>query len=106
MAEDPVEIQHAWTWSLPLPRPVTLLPAPLLVDVRAERGHPQRIHLERGWMLISRAEGPERLSGDWWTNAPFSRSYWAVDLGGRAAWVFEEDGRWYLKPVGLPAGER
>ncbi len=48
------------------------------------------------WLDVVEAEGPERLSGEWWSR-PLDRSYWRATLGdGRVAWLYQEDGRWAL----------
>lgn len=44
--------------------------------------------------------GPERLSGDWWDERPYSRDYYRVHFEGLGqAWVFRDarDGRFFLQ---------
>jgi protein ImuB len=44
--------------------------------------------------------GPERLSGDWWDERPYSRDYYRVHFEGLGqAWVFRDarDSRFYLQ---------
>ncbi len=44
--------------------------------------------------------GPERLSGDWWDERPYSRDYYRVHFEGVGqTWVFRDarDGRFYLQ---------
>jgi protein ImuB len=43
--------------------------------------------------------GPERLGGQWWSEAPFQRDYYRVHLEGLGpAWVYRRagEGRFYL----------
>ena len=95
--QDPV---RAWEGdpAPPVPdRPPILLPLPLAVDVEAAPGRlPHAIHLDGRWVEITRADGPEILSGEWWKSS-FAREYWRMVLSdGRRAWVYREDGRWAL----------
>lgn len=94
---DPVapHVRHEST--LPRPRPTVLLERPLPVTVRTRSdARPARVLLEHGWATVSRAAGPERLSGQWWTAAPFDRDYWVLELDGRLGWLFRESDRWWL----------
>jgi protein ImuB len=55
----------------------------------------------RGRHEVVVAEGPERISGDWW-RAPYAREYWWAGTGdGELLWLFREhrggeDPRWRL----------
>jgi protein ImuB len=63
---------------------------------------PARFRWRRVLHQVARAEGPERLLGEWWTNdadesntAP--RDYYRVeDTDGRRYWLYRTAGRWYL----------
>jgi protein ImuB len=95
--DDPVAWQEAASWRAPLPRPTLLRHPPLPVRIEADEGRPQRLRREDGWHTISRALGPERLSGGWWRpGGDFARDYWVVDLPEGTGWVFSERGQWFL----------
>lgn len=84
-----------------IPGVLHLLPEPLPVDVRMEAGRPAELRGGVGGHQVAAAEGPERLSGDWWTD-PYHREYFRVctDDGG-LIWLFREyrpsgELRWWL----------
>lgn len=79
-------------------RPGLLLPTPVAIEVRTGRwGRPEALHIEGRWQPLRAAQGPERIAGEWWTEDRFERSYWRCTIyDGRAAWVYQEDGRWAL----------
>ncbi|WP_246272836.1 DNA polymerase Y family protein [Oricola thermophila] len=79
------------------PRPARLLSAPEPVEVVAgvPEGPPQRFRWRRALYRVARAEGPERIGGEWWTAdapedlAPDPRDYYRVeDEEGRRYWLF------------------
>ncbi len=94
-SDDPVEIQEAWERDLQRPRPTQLLPEPLRLQVRCAAGRPLGIHLmDRGWVAVEHAEGPERLEGDWWNpELAWDRDYWVVRADQRTAWIFRDRAR-------------
>lgn len=102
--DDPVAWQEAPLWDLPRLRPTRLLPLPQPVRLVTEHGRPVRLRGPRAWWSIADAEGPERLGGEWWSDAGgFERDYWRVRVidaaeAARAVWlwVFEERGQWFL----------
>lgn len=53
------------------PEPVSILASP--------QGEPRALHWRGRRIPIARARGPERLSGAWWTEAPFARDYWRCE---------------------------
>lgn len=53
------------------PEPVSVIAAP--------RGEPRAIDWRGRRIPIARAQGPERLSGAWWTDTPFARDYWRCE---------------------------
>jgi len=54
-----------------------LLETPESVSIIASpRGDPRALDWRGRRIPIARAQGPERLSGAWWTAAPFARDYW------------------------------
>lgn len=73
----------------------------------APDGPPQRFRWRRTLHEVARAEGPERIAGEWWRhrdNAAPIRDYYRVeDRRGRRLWVFRhglfseaESPRWYV----------
>ncbi len=96
-ADDPVEVQEAWEAELTYPRPTLLLEEPVPIRVRCVAGRPETVHLERGWVRVTKSEGPERLQGHWWDpKGRFDRDYWVVLADERIAWIFREQGHWQL----------
>lgn len=93
-------------------RPLFLFyPAPT-IEVIAEvpHGPPRRFQWRRAWFDIVKAEGPERISPEWWrkTSDTRARDYFRIeDTVGRRFWVFRygfygigtEPVRWYLHGV-------
>ena len=90
-------------------RPLLLLPHAEPVTVLAEVPDypPRRFTWRRVTFQVVRAEGPERLSPEWWPNDQqdaATRDYYRVeDETGRRFWLYREglynqDGgpRWYL----------
>ncbi|MFB6240166.1 MAG: hypothetical protein ABEJ46_01115, partial [Gemmatimonadota bacterium] len=85
-----------------LPGVLRLLPEPRRVDVRTDGGErPAVLRDDEGRHELAAAEGPERLSGDWWRD-PYRREYYRVCTErGELLWLFREareDGetRWWL----------
>lgn len=78
-----------------------LLPAPRPVEVRCEAGRPAAVHDGEDLHELAAAEGPERLSGDWWDD-PYRREYYRVCTArGELLWIFREPRaggawRWWL----------
>ena len=57
-----------------------LLEQPESVAVIAgPRGDPRAFDWRGRRIPIARADGPERLSGAWWTESPFARDYWRCE---------------------------
>ena len=40
--------------------------------------------------------GPERIACGWWDGDETKRDYFVAELGGVLAWVYREEGHWYL----------
>jgi protein ImuB len=84
-----------------LPGTLRLLPEPEPVRVRTEAGRPVELRDGTGCREVAAAEGPERLSGDWWKD-PWRREYFRLCTAeGELLWAFREvrrDGalRWWL----------
>jgi protein ImuB len=87
--------------SVPIPGVLHLFPAPLPLRVRMAEKRPAEMWSDIGHHELIAAEGPERLSGDWWKD-PYHREYFRVctkDAG--LLWLFREyrpsgDARWWL----------
>ncbi len=89
-------------------RPLRLFARPEPVEAMAEvpDGPPQRFRWRRALHGVARAEGPERIAGEWWIDGfdVSPRDYYRVeDDGGRRYWLYREgmyDGasmpRWYM----------
>ena len=93
-------------------RPLFLFYPPSLIEVIAEipHGPPRRFLWRRAWFDIVSAEGPERISPEWWrkTSDTRARDYFRIeDEKGRRFWVFRygfygmsaQPVRWYLHGV-------
>ena len=81
------------------PRPVRLLATPETVEVVAgvPEGPPQRFRWRRVLYRVTKAEGPERIAGEWWHGGapedlmPDARDYYRVeDEAGRRYWLFRK----------------
>ncbi|WCL54693.1 Y-family DNA polymerase [Gimibacter soli] len=74
------------------PRPLRLLARPEPIEVMAEvpEGPPLTFRWRRVAWRVARAEGPERLSSEWWRHdAPKSRDYYRVEVtAGPRFWLF------------------
>lgn len=85
-----------------VPGVLRLLPEPRRVGVREEEGRPAEVWDGGAGREVVAAEGPERLSGGWWTEAPYRREYFRVcTSAGELLWLFREvrakgESRWML----------
>jgi protein ImuB len=78
---------------LPPTRPARLLARPESVDALAEvpDGPPLRFRWRRILHEVRRAEGPERIAGEWWRGDTQPRDYFRVeDAEGRRFWLFRQ----------------
>lgn len=95
--------------ALSLPRPLTLLPRPEPIGVIAlvPDYPPRKFVWRRCHHKVARAEGPERISPEWWAGeekTPSARDYYRVeDENGQRFWLFRErisgkaeEQRWFL----------
>lgn len=94
-----------------MPRPLRLLSAPEPVDVVAEvpEGPPRIFRWRRIAHRVTRAEGPERITPEWWNGRrQQTRDYYRVEDGeGRRFWLYRdglyyrgsEPPRWFLHGV-------
>lgn len=98
-------------WPSGLPRPVRLLRPPESVLVVAlAPDHPPALFVWRRVRLrVARADGPERIHGEWWVSdaeGGLVRDYYRVETtDGDRFWLFRdgpavEGGRWWLHGVG------
>jgi len=88
-------------------RPLQLFDPPQPVETLAEvpDGYPLRFRWRRVLHEVTRAEGPERISGEWW-RAPNQRTrdyYRVEDQDGRRFWLFRQglygetaEPRWFI----------
>ena len=95
--DDPVE---AWCGNPDRPPPdrppILLCPAQVARVRTGTGGRPVRLELDGRWLDVARAEGPERLCGEWWDRS-FQRDYWRANLqDGRRAWIYREEGHWLV----------
>jgi protein ImuB len=92
-APDPVAAWQGHPAPQAADRPPILLCPAQAVDIAPPL---RAVRVDGRWLDVVEAEGPERLSGEWWSR-PLDRSYWRATLGdGRVAWLYQEDGRWAL----------
>ncbi len=87
-------------------RPLRLLERPEPVEALAEvpDGPPVRFRWRRMLHQVVRAEGPERIAGEWWRGPVATRDYYRIeDALGRRFWLFRKglfgEGqapRWFL----------
>jgi protein ImuB len=98
-------------WPRDLPRPARLLSPPELIQAVAEiPDSPPRLFVWRKMRhIIARADGPERILGEWWLSdqeVGLQRDYYRVETGnGERFWIFrdapvEDGGRWWLHGLG------
>lgn len=101
-----------WPWPEPAEpplRPLQLFSPPQPIEALAEvpDGPPLRFRWRRVLHEITRAEGPERISPEWWRDGSDepTRDYYRVeDIKGRRFWVFRqglygepgETPRWFM----------
>ncbi len=94
----------AMVWRRGPARPLRLLPRPEPVEAVAllPDHPPARFRWRRLLHEVVRAEGPERLSPEWWVPRPdgdeeCARDYFRVeDRDGRRYWLYRSDNRWFL----------
>ncbi len=95
-----IEAASAPSWPSPWPRPVRLLRRPEPVEALGMLpDHPPRAFTwRRVRHRITHADGPERITGEWWHRpgeVAALRDYWIVeDEAGRRFWLYRQgDGR-------------
>ncbi len=110
----PLETTETAEWPQDLPRPVRLLSPPQPVQALAllPDRPPAAFTWRRRRFLVRRADGPERIHGEWWRDAretAATRDYWRVeDEQGRRFWLYRSgdgedagtgDLRWFLHGI-------
>src|SRR5262249_25681946 len=73
---------------------------PLPATVHAPEGRPAQVTARGVQGRVIKRAGPWRISGDWWTGAPWARGEWDVALTGGALYriYFERPaGRWFVE---------
>jgi protein ImuB len=75
-----------------LRRPLTLFsrPQPIEAIAAVPDGPPIRFRWRRVLREVARAEGPERISGDWLKQTPARDYYRVEDKQGRRYWIYRE----------------
>jgi protein ImuB len=75
-----------------------LLDTPEQVDVEAPRGVPRTLWWRGRRVVITRARGPERLSGDWWKDS-YAREYWRCESDelARDFLLYRDQSGWRLQ---------
>jgi protein ImuB len=91
-----------------LRRPLTLFsrPQPIEAIAAVPDGPPIRFRWRRVLREVARAEGPERISGDWLKQTPARDYYRVEDKQGRRYWIYREGHygeaeppRWFVQGV-------
>ena len=110
----PMVLQADKGWPDGLPRPVRLLSPPQPVEAIAllPDHPPAAFTWRRRRFRVRRADGPERIHGEWWRHTAemaATRDYWRVeDEGGRRFWLYRSgngndpttgDLRWFLHGI-------
>ncbi|GAB6845670.1 protein ImuB [Methylorubrum rhodinum] len=107
----PLSAPSGALWPADLPRPARLLDAPEPVAAMAEiPDAPPLFFVWRGARhRVARADGPERILGEWWVapgETDMTRDYYRVETeAGERFWLFrdgpmEAEGRWWLHGLG------
>lgn len=97
------------TWDPEKPRPMRLLPWPEPIEAMAlmPDDPPFLFHWRRLAHRVRRADGPERIEGEWWREAAEPRDYYRVeDEDGRRFWLYraglfrsQVSPRWFLHGI-------
>ena len=98
-------------WPKNLPRPSRLFARPEKIEAIAELpDHPPRLFIWRNVRhRVARADGPERIHGEWWVSegeTNLIRDYYRVETAdGSRYWLFRDGpagqgGTWWLHGVG------
>jgi protein ImuB len=75
-----------------------LLDTPDAVTVLCANGVPRSLEWRGVRHTLTRATGPERLTGDWWRTDAFAREYWRCRAEGEGdLLVYQERGQWFVQ---------
>ncbi|WP_367887922.1 DinB/UmuC family translesion DNA polymerase [Pseudogemmatithrix spongiicola] len=77
-----------------------LLESPEHIAVVTDKhGVPLQVFWKGRRLALSRAVGPERLSGEWWHAKPFARDYWRCECDelGQDLLIYRDSGGWHLQ---------
>ncbi|MBL7714477.1 MAG: hypothetical protein JNL01_03350 [Bdellovibrionales bacterium] len=78
-------------------RPLRLLPDPKPLHREGKIFKSENLGREEAWE-IQRIDGPEKISGDWWSASPYSRQYFRITTSvGSLLWVFQTQSGWFLQ---------
>ena len=83
-----------------VPPAARLLESPELIAITTDRRGTPLLMFWRGRRLrLSRADGPERLSGEWWHAASFAREYWRCESEelGQDLLLYRDTSGWRLQ---------
>ena len=81
------------------PPAARLLESPEAITVTTDkRGTPVQMFWRTRRLALTRAHGPERLSGEWWQAQPFAREYWRCESDelGQDLLLYRDAGGWRL----------
>jgi len=82
------------------PAAARLLESPELIAITTDkRGTPLWMHWRGRRIALTRADGPERLSGEWWHAEPFAREYWRCESEelGQDLLLYRDSTGWRLQ---------
>ncbi len=81
-----------------MPAVLRLLDAPEHADVETPHGVPEAVWWRGQRVAIVDADGPERLTGDWWRADAFARDYWrCTSREDGELLVYSEAGAWWVQ---------
>lgn len=96
-ADFTADVSRADAAALPLGLSLRRFRPPLPALVQCDRG-PTYLHATAIDGPIVAAYGPMLLSGDWWSQQPWSRAEWDVKLSdGTLCRIYEQEGAWFLE---------
>lgn len=93
------------SWRTDLPRPLHILPKPEKIEVMVRMpDYPPLLFIYKGERhKVTKADGPERIEQEWWTQTGEYRDYYCVeDEQGHRYWLFRlgdymnADVKWFL----------
>lgn len=90
---------HGAAASRPAPA-ARLLEVPESIAITTDKhGIPLQMHWRGRRLALTRAEGPERLSGAWWQAHPFARDYWRCESDelGQDLLLYRDAAGWRLQ---------